>query len=440
MIDDAQRQAASDLLSYIGQSPSPWHAVESCRSRLERAGFEALDEADAWQVQPGRAYYVVRDGSSIIAFRTGRGAIAEHGVRVIGAHTDSPGFRVKPNAAHERGHLQRVAVEIYGGPIIATFADRDLTLAGRVLVDGEAGIESRLVHFREPLLRLPTPAIHLNREVNSQGLRFEPHDELPLLISADQVGLPAAERFRALLAERCGGVEPAAISSWELAVADTQPGAFFGASREFIASPQLDNLASCHAGLEALLSVESPEGLTVCAFFDHEEVGSQSFKGADGTFLSDVLTRVFAGLGADDETRRRALARGMVLSVDMAHAWHPNFTRYYDDEHRVYVNDGPVIKINAKQRYATDGVGEAFVAGLAERVNVPVQKYIHRNNLPCGSTIGPITAARLGIRSVDLGNAMWSMHSLRESAGAADQKMMIDLLTAFFRDWRAISA
>jgi len=439
MIDDAQRQAASDLLSYIGQSPSPWHAVTSTCARLERAGFEPLDEAEAWRIEPGRAYYVVRDGSSIIAFRTGRGSLAEHGVRVIGAHTDSPGFRVKPNAAHERGNLQRVAVEIYGGPIIPTFADRDLTLAGRVLLKGDNGIQSRLVHFRKPLLRLPTPAIHLNREVNTQGLRFEAQDELPLLLSADQIGLPAAEHFRALLAEQCD-VEPADIGSWELAVADTQPGAFFGANDEFIASPQLDNLASCHAGLEALLSADDPQGLTMCAFFDHEEVGSQSFKGADGTFLSDVLERVFAGLGADDETRRRALARGMVFSVDMAHAWHPNFTRYYDDEHRVYVNHGPVIKLNAKQRYSTDGVGEAFAAALAERVNVPIQKYIHRNNLPCGSTIGPITAGRLGIRSVDLGNAMWSMHSLRESAGAADQKMMIDLLTAFFKDWRAVSA
>lgn len=433
------RAAAESLLEYIGSSPSPWHAVQRSVVELEKAGFQALSEGAPWELRAGGAYYVVRDGSSIIAFRIGKGDVAAQGIRIVGAHTDSPGFRVKPHGAHGRGAFTRLAVEVYGGPILATFADRDLTLAGRVITEEGGELRPRLVHFRKPLLRLPNLAIHMNREVNEQGLRFEPHEELPLVLELAREELPPEQRFRQLLGEELA-VDGAVIRSWELAVADTQPGAFFGPEEEFIASPQLDNLASCHAGLKALLAADDPAGITMCAFFDHEEVGSQSYKGADGSFLPDVLARIAAALGLSDEAKRRALANGLVLSADMAHAWHPSFGRFYDELHQVQLNGGPVIKINAKQRYSTDAVGEAYVEQLAARVGVPCQKYIHRTNLPCGSTIGPITAARLGMRTVDIGNAMWSMHSLRESAGAHDHGMMIRLLTEFFRDWRPISA
>lgn len=428
------RANASDLLGYIGRSPSPWHAVATTVESLQRAGFTPLKEGAAWQLEPGRGYYVVRDGSSIIAFRLGSEPLSQREFRMVGAHTDSPGFRVKPRGAHMAGRVLRVGVEVYGGPILATFADRDLTLAGRVLLhEPKGGISSRLVNFGRPILRLPNPAIHLNREVNSQGLRFDPQEELPLVLAVAAEELPAQEHFRKVLARELE-IEPEAVSGWELAAADTQPGSLFGIEREFIASPQLDNLASCHAALQALLAVQEPEATTLCAFFDHEEIGSQSYKGAEGTFLPDTLLRIAEAQGISGAAYRQVLARSFVISADMAHAWHPNFARFYDEGHAVHLNAGPVIKINAKQSYATDGIGEAYVEALAARRGVPIQKYVHRNNLPCGSTIGPITAARLGVRTVDVGNPMWSMHSLRESAGAIDHGYMIALLSEFFTD------
>jgi aspartyl aminopeptidase len=434
MMNGDSRSAAQDLLAYIGQSPSPWHATATAASQLRSAGFEELEEAAEWKVQAGGRYFTVRDESSIVAFRIGHGKLAEQGFRIVGAHTDSPGLRIKPRAAQLRDRHVRLGVEVYGGPILATFADRDLTLAGRVLLrEGDAST-SRLVHFNRPLLRLPNIAIHMNRQVNEEGLRFDPQEELPLFLTLAQDELPAEQHFRTLLAGELG-VDADRLLSWELAVADTQPGAVFGVDNEFIAAPQIDNLASCHAGLTALLAAEEPAGVSMCAFFDHEEVGSQSYKGADGSFLGDVLSRVAAGLGCDGEQLRRACARGLVLSADMAHAWHPNFARFYDEQHPVLLNGGPVIKINAKQRYATDARGEAYVQQLAAAAGVPCQKYVHRSDLPCGSTVGPITAARLGIRAVDIGNPMWSMHSLRESAGVHDHARMIALLTAFFSNW-----
>ncbi|RFA25174.1 M18 family aminopeptidase [Alkalilimnicola ehrlichii] len=433
MTEVSARARAEALLAYIGKSPSPWHAVNTTVDELEAAGFQRLEEEAEWALQPESAYYVIRDGSSIIAFRTGSRSLLETGYRIIGAHTDSPGFRIKPSPAHDREGVTRLGVEVYGGPIVATFSDRDLTLAGRVMVArGDGGLQARAVHFPRPLLRLPNVAIHMNREVNNQGLRFDAQDELPLVLELAKDELPAEKRFRCLLADALEVAEKD-IWSWELAVADTQPGAFFGVGDEFIASPQLDNLASCHAGLQALLEADAPQATTICAFFDHEEIGSQSYKGAEGSFLPDVLRRIGYGLAYDDAAQSRIRARSLVLSADMAHAYHPSFARFYDELHRVTLNGGPVIKINAKQRYATDAAGEAYVQRLAAEVGVPIQKYVHRSNLPCGSTIGPITAARLGMRAVDIGNAMWSMHSLRESAGAHDHAMMILLMTAFFR-------
>lgn len=425
------RKATEDLLAFIDNSPTPWHAVSSIEARLRQAGFNRYEEAEVWRLAEGAAGYVVRDGSSIIAFRLGQ---PEAGLRIVGAHTDSPGFRVKPRGAFSDSDLSRLGIEVYGGPIIASFADRDLTLAGRLIVRDEQGdLAFRLVNFERPLLRLPNLAIHLNRDVNQAGLRFDLQDELPLVLGAAADQLPADEGFRALLASAVD-VEPAAVLSWELAVVDVQKGAFFGRDEEFIASARLDNLASCHAAIEAMLAAP-PTVTQVAALFDHEEVGSQSYKGADGTFLQDVIIRLTEALGYErDSDRRRILARSVLLSADMAHALHPNFARFYEPQHTVRLNGGPVIKINAQQRYATDGVGEAYFEELCRVSSVPCQKYVHRNNLPCGSTIGPIAAGRLGIRTVDVGNPMWSMHSARESAGAQDHGLMIKVMTRFYGD------
>ncbi|NJD25568.1 MAG: M18 family aminopeptidase [Betaproteobacteria bacterium] len=427
-IPTSARQQAQDLLAFIDASPSPWHAVASARRLLEAAGFGELREHERWRLAPGDRRYVVRGGSSIVAFVAGAEPLERAGFRLLGAHTDSPGLRVKPKAAQAADGMVRIGVEVYGGPILATFADRDLGLAGRLAVRAGGGVEMPLVHFREPLLRLPNLAIHMNREVNEKGLCFNKQSELPLLLGRD-AGLPAETAFRELLAD-AAGVAPNALLGWELAVCDTQPGAFWGADQEFVAASRLDNLASCHAALSALVAGSESASTRVCGLFDHEEVGSESAVGAGGSFVADVLRRIAAASGCDEEGWRCALAASYFVSADMAHAWHPNFPAAYEPAHRVAVNGGPVIKSNANQRYATGAESAARFVLACEQAGVPCQQYAHRSDLGCGSTIGPIVAARLGIPSVDVGSPMWAMHSLRESAGVLDHGWMIAALGA----------
>jgi aspartyl aminopeptidase len=372
---------------------------------------------------------VVRGGASLIAFRLGQAPLAQTGLRLIGAHTDSPGLRLKPNAPHGADGFTRLGVEVYGGPILATFTDRDLSLAGRVSLRQGDAHAMRLLRFEQPLLRLPNLAIHMNREVNEQGLKLNKQTELPLLLGlADDD--PAGD-FRRRIALQLG-CEAADIVNWEFNVYDTQPGSFWGADAAFIADSQLDNLASCHAALSALLATTAPEATCLAAFFDHEEVGSTSAAGADGSFVEDVIQRLGAAQSLDVEDQRRTLARSFFVSADMAHAWNPNFPAAYEPNHRVMVNAGPVIKVNANQRYATGIDSAARFIACCERAQVPWQQYAHRTDLGCGSTIGPIVAARLGILSIDVGSPMWAMHSLRESAGVLDHYYMTQALAQVF--------
>lgn len=427
------RAQAQDLLALIDASPSPWHAVETIAERLRKSGFVALREDERWQLAAGGRYYVIRGGSSIIAFVSGQASLAERGFRLVGAHTDSPGLRIKPKPLQTGDGLLRLGVEVYGGPILATFADRDLGLAGRIALRDGNGTALRLVHFGEPLLRLPNLAIHMNREVNESGLKFNKQTELPLTFGLAGDSEDTGGRFHALLADRLA-VSPGDILSWELNACDTQSGAFWGAEGEFIADSQLDNLASCHAGLSALLAVDSPATTNVCAFFDHEEVGSESATGAGGSFIADVLRRIAGCAGLDDEAYRCALARSFFISADMAHAYNPNFPGAYEPGHRVAVNGGPVIKTNANQRYSTGADSAARFIVFCEKAGVPYQQYAHRSDLGCGSTIGPIVAASLGVTSVDVGSPMWAMHSIRESAGVLDHAYMVAALTAAFAE------
>ena len=425
------RGLARDLLNFIDASPSPWHAVQTTADRLLHAGFVALREDERWQLVAGGRYFVIRGGASIVAFVMGHDNLDRCGFRLVGAHTDSPGLRIKPKALQVGDGLLKVGVEVYGGPLLATFADRDLSLAGRVAVRHGDGIAMRLVHFAEPLLRLPNLAIHMNREVNENGLKFNKQTELPLLLGLAGDGTVEDGRFHALLAAHLAAA-PADILSWELCVCDTQPGSFWGMDQEFVADSQLDNLASCHAGLTALLRAESPAATHVCAFFDHEEVGSESAAGAGGSFIADVLRRIAGNAGLDDEGLRCALASSFFISADMAHAYHPNFPAAYEPAHRIAVNGGPVIKTNANQRYSTGAESAARFIRLCENAGVPYQQYAHRSDLGCGSTIGPVIAAGLGVASVDVGSPMWAMHSIRESAGVLDHGCMIAALSAGF--------
>lgn len=429
------RRQAQDLLDFIDSSPSPWHAVTTIEARLLACGFQRLDENSSWQLHSGGRYYVVRDDSSLILFVLGKKPLADTGFKILGAHTDSPGLRVKPNPIVNADNLLRVAVEIYGGPILATFTDRDLSLAGRLAyLDENGAVRSGLLSFPEALLRLPNLAIHMNRAVNEEGLKLNKQTELAAILSASVEQQLPATYFQALLA-RASGIPAERILSWELNLYDTQKGGFWGAEQEFIADSQLDNLASCHAGLSAILdeTTLNSDASLVCAFFDHEEIGSESKKGAAGSFLPDVLQRIVNSVDQQTDAWQRVIANSFMISADMAHAYQPNYPAAYEPGHKISVNQGPVIKVNANHRYATDCLSEAQFISYCRQANVPFQKYSHRGDLPCGSTIGPIASAKLGIRTVDVGNPMWAMHSIRESAGVQDHHFMIKALSCFFR-------
>ena len=427
------RALAQDLLNFIDASPSPWHVVETAKQQLLAQGFSSLSEADPWQLKAGAKYFVTRNDASIIAFTLGSEDLVESGFRIIGAHTDSPGLRLKPQAAFGGDGLVRIGVEVYGGPILATFTDRDLSIAGRVMVRTASGHETKLIKFEDTLMRLPNLAIHMNREVNDKGLKLDKQKELPLIFGESASGFEADQQFLAHIAKALK-VEVHHILSFELNVFDTQKGAFWGAEQAYIANSQLDNLASCHAALTAMLASHNSATTNICALFDHEEVGSESASGASGSFLNDTISRIAIATGLNAEDKQRAFAQSFFVSADMAHAYHPNHPGAYEPCHHVMVNHGPVIKTNANQRYSTNADTAARFMTLCEKANVPFQQYAHRTDLGCGSTIGPIVAAQLGIASVDVGAPMWAMHSVRESAGVLDHSYMLAVLSALYQN------
>lgn len=442
--EDTASACSAALLAFIADSPSPWHVVSTAVGRLQRQGYQLLTERDSWALEVGGRYVVQRDDAALVAFIVGRDTL-NAGFRIIGAHTDSPGLRVKTQGAHESGGYLRLSTEIYGSPILATFTDRDLLLAGRVIIHDTAArdeMRSILIRLDESHVRLPNLPIHLNRTVNEDGLKVHKHSGLNLLFSVLGNGQQADHVFSEKLAQAAGAAI-GDILSFELCAVDAQAGAFFGLNREFIASRQLDNLASCHAAIEALVQTTVDDSTPLIALFDHEEVGSESRTGASGTFLPDVMARVVSRTMTDsepandlrgrnlDQTFTRTLANSWMISADMAHAHHPSHPDCYDALHTLKVNSGVALKINSSQRYATNAQGEAYLLKLATEAAVPVQKYVHRADLACGSTVGPICAARLGLRTIDIGSPMWAMHSCRESAGAKDQEAYIRLMRQF---------
>ncbi len=432
-IDPHQLEVARDLLQFIEASPTPYHAVREVVARLVQQGFVAFDEAQPWQVAPGARGYVVR-GGSVIAFALGTRTPAETGFVLVGAHTDSPGLRVKPYPDLERSGARQVSVEVYGSPILATWTDRDLGLAGRLLLaDGS----NALVRVAQPEWHIPNLAIHLNREVNKTGLLLDAQQHLaPVWGLRHDDARPLIER---MLAAIDGGnakapSPPASdVIGFDLAFYDLTPPTLGGEQREFLFAARLDNLASCHAALAALFASGDSERSRVVVLYDHEEVGSRSFAGAQSRFLDAVLERLTMGFpGSDHETLPRALARSLLVSADMAHAVHPNHADKHDAQHRPQLALGPVVKVNANQSYATDGASAAAFVAACRRANIVPQFFNCRNDIPCGSTIGPITAARLGVRTVDVGTPMLSMHSCREMAATSDVDTMIRALTSVF--------
>ena len=394
--------------------------------RLEEAGFSRLDERDRWEVGAGDRRFVVRDGGSIVAFVAGTAAPAEAGFRLVGAHTDSPTFRVRPQPDAVRAGHRVLGVETYGGPLTHTWLDRDLTLAGRVAVADGSDVRMAPVRLPGAWLRIPSLAIHLNRKLHEEGLRLDPQQHLvPLWGPAE------GPELLEVVAE-AAGVEAGAILSWDLVTADTQPAALGGAGDAYVLSPRLDNLSSCHAGLTAVTATGSVGHTCVLVANDHEEVGSGSAEGARGSFLEDVLRRLVVATGGDEQDIARAKARSMLVSADMAHAVHPNYSDRHEPGHQPRLGGGPVIKANANQAYASDAGTAGWFAARCADAGVAYQHFVSRADLPCGSTIGPLTATRLGIATVDVGNPMLSMHSVREQAAVADVQPMIDAMAAHF--------
>lgn len=403
---------AEDLADFVDASPSSYHAAAEVARRLLDAGFTSLHESDAWPQEPGR-YVVVREGA-VIAWAVSTSAGPTTPVRVFGAHSDSPGFKLKPQPT--TGHLGwlQAGVEVYGGPLVNSWLDRELRLAGRlVLEDG-----TEVLADSGPLLRLPQLAIHLDREVNERlTLDRQVHTQ-PVW----GVGAAESADLIAELADRVG-VDAARVRGYDLVTADSARGAVFGRDDVFFAAGRLDDLASAHAGTVALAEVGDDLGadhIPMLAVFDHEEVGSASRTGAGGPFLEEVLERIGIALGADRGDRLRALASSWCLSSDVGHSVHPNYPGRHDPHVRPVLGCGPILKLNANQRYASDGVGAAAWRGWCEASGVHSQDFVSNNTVPCGSTIGPITATRLGIRTVDVGIPILSMHSARELAGTSD--------------------
>ncbi|HCB43540.1 MAG TPA: M18 family aminopeptidase [Pseudomonas sp.] len=423
-----QDPTLQDLADFIAASPTPFHATATLRARLLAAGFTALDERSDWQLEAGGRYLVTRNDSSLIAFQLGaEGALGKRGLRLIGAHTDSPCLRVKPQPEKDQQGLWQLGVEIYGGALLAPWFDRDLSLAGRVTfrnVDG--ALDSRLIDFQRPVAVVPNLAIHLNRGVND-GLAINPQTDMPPILAHS---LDGGRDLRALLASQLASEHPdcegAQVLDYELSFYDTQRPAQLGLDGDFFSAARLDNLLSCHAGLNALLDSDGEQPcLLVCT--DHEEIGSSSCCGADGPFLEDVLRRLIS----DDAERIQVIQRSLLVSADNAHAVHPNFAMKHDENHGPKLNAGPVIKINNNQRYATNSETAAYFRDLCARAEVPVQTFVVRSDMGCGSTIGPITASRLGVRTVDIGAPTFAMHSIRELAGSRDPGYLISVLTAF---------
>lgn len=418
-----------ELLDFIQHSPTPFHAVAEMRAALLKAGFIELSERESWKLKFPAKYFVVRGDSSLVAFAAPDLKTVSRGIAMVGAHTDSPCLRVKPQPETEAASLVKFGVEIYGGVLLSTWFDRDLSIAGRVAFRTSKGsLRTALVDFEKPIAILPNLAIHLNREVNDKRSIQRQLEMPPILVHRTK-----GKEFdlRDLLIERldASGEKAEEILGHELSFYDTQPPQITGLSGEFISSARLDNLLSCWVAVKSLIDSEGDTcRLVVCN--DHEEVGSMSASGAQGPFLMSVLRRLLDG----EDALWSTLARSLFVSADNAHALHPNYLDRHDPGHAPLLNGGPAIKINATQRYATTSETEAYFESLCQRAEVPVQRFVARSDMGCGSTIGPITSSVIGVRTVDVGIPTFAMHSIREVAGAADPERLGRVFGQFFSD------
>ncbi|KAA0021882.1 M18 family aminopeptidase [Antrihabitans cavernicola] len=414
---------AAGLCTFVDASPSPFHVCATVATQLGAAGFAQLSEADAWPKEQGR-YFLIR-GGSLIAWST-EGAAPDAAFRIVGGHTDSPNLRVKQHPDLASAGWQLLGLEPYGGAWLNSWLDRDLGISGRLSVRDGNGLREKLVRIDRPILRVPQLAIHLSED--RKGVHLDPQRHVNAVWGVGE----SPRSFIGFLADEVD-VDADAVLGWELMTHDLAPSGLIGSRSELVSAPRLDNQGTCYTGTQALLAAAAEPGsaIPVLALFDHEEVGSTSDRGAQSDLLGSVLERIVLGRGGGREDFLRTMAGSICASGDMAHATHPNYWERHEPAHRIQVNGGPVLKVNQNLRYATDAAGAGAFALACDQAGVPLQRYVHRADLPCGSTIGPITAARTGLSTVDVGAAQLAMHSARELMGADDVASYANALGAF---------
>lgn len=425
---------AKELIDFIYDSPSAFHAVDSTRRILHENGFAELKEEDRWALQKGGKYYLVKNSSALVAFAVGSGEPQEDGFRIIGAHTDSPTFRIKPSAEMTvENHYVKLDTETYGGPILNTWLDRPLSVAGRVTLKGNDLFEpiTKLVNIKKPVLVIPNLAIHMNRSVNTGVELNKQKDMLPLMSLINEKLEKGNYLLNAIAAEI--NADPSDILDFDLFLYEFEKGTIAGLNDEFISSPRLDDLAMIHAGARAITAAAPSKSTNVLVCFDNEEVGSTSKQGADSQLLSGILERIVLSMGGDREDFFRSISRSFMISADLAHAVHPNVGEKHDPQNRPLINKGPVIKVSANMKYTTDSNSSSVYAQICRKAGVPVQWFVNRSDEPGGSTIGPISSSHLHMRSVDMGTPILAMHSARELGGVQDHTYVTKSFEEFYK-------
>ena len=428
------------LLSFLDASPVNFLAVKNLTEELQQHGYRRIDTTEALgTVKTGDKFFVTKNDSSIYAFQIGRKALAETGFHMICAHCDSPTFRIKPHAEIDcEGGIVKLNTEVYGGPIMSTWFDRPLTLAGRVIVKSKDVMNptTLLLHVKRPLLQISNLAIHFNRQVNDGVKLSRQKDVLPILgIINDE--LEKGNLLMNIILEELNKQQTVAredILDFDLYLADATPACTFGAHNELISSGRLDDLSMCFAGLEALLASQPTDTTQVLAIFDNEETGSQTKQGAGSPFLSYMLKRIALAQGGTEEAYYQAVERAFMISADNAHAWHPNYSEKYDPTNHPMLGGGPVIKFNAAQKYASDAYSASVFAGLCKKAGVPCQRFVNHSDVAGGSTLGNILASSIPLRGVDMGNAILAMHSCRETGSTADHEFCVKVFTQFYQE------
>lgn len=425
---------AKELLDFIYESPSSFHAVDSVKKILDSHGFTELEEEIRWELKKGGRYYVIKNHSALTAFVAGDSKVEEEGFRIIGAHTDSPTFRIKPAAEMiAENHYVKLNAETYGGPILSTWMDRPLSVAGRVAIKGDDVFSPiiKLINIRKPIMIIPNLAIHMNRDMNLGVELNKQKDMLPLMALINEKMEKGNYLLNTIAKE--ARVDPSDIIDFDLFLYEFEKGTIMGLNDEFISSPRLDDLAMVHAGITAIAKCSESKSTNIMVCFDNEEVGSTTKQGADSQLLSNILERIVLSTGGDREDFFRAISRSFMISADLAHAVHPNVGEKHDPQNRPLINKGPVIKVSANMRYTTDSNSSSIYAQICSNANVPYQWFVNRSDERGGSTIGPISSSHLDIKCVDMGTPVLAMHSVRELGGVSDHTYVTKSFEEFYK-------